>query len=612
MYKNLLLILTMWWLGCSIPKLFSQQFPISTIQILRTGAYNPGHSTAGELHELTMDVKQGISEIVGWRTASQYLRYTNRPVGRNRSFCWGFMASRWDVHTENILLMGPTVNAILMEEPGKKLSIGMGIGIMNWSSDYGQSANPNPEDPVFVSGSNFTEIDASVGAEFNLRRDQFHLDAGVTANHLTGNLLTDQLPGFRLIPHLRGNATAFYHLNSDIHIGPRIFFRNTFNAENKKLIAATTDLGLAVELPRKHMWAALAYRIDSSALTGGFGIPLIRSDTGAYPLAFANFLDLRFSATYPLAASYIGPAIEVGIAWKFGKKRIPKVDTMRNAGTFWKSQSYLAKHKEIFLDANGPENLEGSTEIQGKKVYLKYEFPDMSTRYVGDVPKPTADSLLYRIGIEWSGMDAFMENIPAEIIREALSPDSTNVRDPENLEALAKLSWIELVADLRADEYRIHFASGQEYIGELGFNNENNDSLNIRVVFDAKDTTISIGERQMMTYLELATLKLHVLRKKLEFELDAQMGEDYRVVWEESLDHRGLDKEDDFDDRLPLYIRKIRVNSNNPHMQVPQQTVVNLKFLRYPYNVPQDASEINQKKLHKGNTAADRERNLEE
>jgi len=611
MYKNLLLILTMWWFGCSIPKLFSQQFPISTIQILRTGAYNPGHSTAGELHELTMDFKQGISEIVGWRTASQYLRYTNRPVGANRSFCWGFQASRWNVHTENILLMGPTVNAILMDEPQKKLSIGMGVGIMNWSSDYSGSQNPNPEDPVFINGSNFTEIDASIGAEFSYKHQQFHLDAGVTANHLTGNLLTDQLPGFRLIPHLRANATAYYHLSPEIHVGPRVFFRNTFNAENAKLMAATTDLGLSLELPRNHMWAALAYRIDSSAVTGGFGMPLVRSDTGAYPLAFSNFLDLRFSATYPLAASYIGPSVEVGIAWKFGKKRIPKVDTMRDAHTFWLTESNLVEHKEIFLDPNGPRDLQGFPEVQGKKVYVQYEWPDRTTRYVGAVPIMT-DSLLYRIGMEWEGMDALMENIPAEIIREGLHPDSTNVRDPENLEPLAKLSWIEMVSNLRADEYRIHFASGQNYNGEIGFNNAENDSLNIRVVFDGKDTVVSIGERQMMTELELATLKLHVLRKKLEFELREQMGEDYRVVWEESFDHRGLDKEDDFDDRLPLYIRKIRVNSNNPHMQVLQQNVVTLKFLRFPRYVPQDPSIANQKKQYQGRKASERERRLEE
>ncbi len=603
--------------------LSAQQIPISTIQVLQPGNYNPGHAASGELSELNMGYQQRLIRVANSSSASQFLQYTNRPSGIKRAFCWGLQIGYRQEHTEGLLTISPTACAKLIDEPGKKLSLGISLGIANWVSNYNNRRKASSEDPLLDGTTSFIELDAGLGAELQYEVGAFEIMADLVGSQLTGNLLSEQslTNPLRLIPHVRSGLTVHYLVNREFAIGPRIFYRNTFNAENAKLIAGTTDFGLSAKLPRKDIWFALAVRTDTnltslSALTAGFGMGLIHDDTLTDPLAFRNNLDLRFGISYPLQAGALSPNLELGLIYAFGKKRIPKVSKIRFANPFWQREEWMTEHKVERLDVNGPRGLVGVQQVQREKVYLTYKFPDDNNMYLGDYPQFRNDTLIRRIGMEWQGVDGLLENISAEVIGEALWPDSTDVEDIENIEPLQKLSWIELGSQLKADEYRVHFAVQKEYIGELGFNNYSEDTLFISMIFDAKDTTIAVVKGKYLTELELAALKLAVMRKKLEFELTTLYGDDYQVRWEESLDEAPKvidEEEDEIDDRPVIWIRKLRIDSNNPHMQTSQENEIVLKFIRDKTRIPNwedDQEEETDKE--EADSAADEEENLED
>ena len=608
----------------SLSNLNAQQFPISNMQVLRPGVYNPGHATSGELSELAMDYQQRMLQFTGSKSRSQFLKYTHRPTGAKRSFCWGMQVGLRGEHTEGLLTISPTACAKLIDEPDKKFSVGIGIGIANWTANYTNRRKTSSEDPYLVGTPSFVDLDASMGAEFYYRIKAFHISADLVGSQLTGNMLSEQNnpSPLQLVPHVRAGLSLHFEATPEFRIGPRFFYRNTFNDDETKLRAATADIGLSAELPKKQIWFAAAVRIDTtatsfSALTAGFGLNLIKADTLKDPLAFRNNLDMRFGLSYPLQAQALTPNVELGIVWRFGKKRIPKKDLMHFANPFWQREEWMTEHKVNKLDVNGPPGLEGKQEVQGKKVYLTYTFPDNSAMFLGNSPEFKMDTLLRRIGGEYIGVDGLLENIPAEVIQDGLWPSQENVRDPENLEALQKLSWIQLGSRLKSDEYRVHFAVPEledyTYQGELGYNTYG-DTLLISVVFDGKDTTVVVTGERKITELELAALKLHSMRKKLEFELQVKYGADYQVRWEESLDKKITVDEDVIDDRPIIWIRKLRIDTDNPHMPDVQENVIRLKFLRDESRIPKELQEENENlwDVDEADSAADEENSLKE
>lgn len=558
---------------------FSQQFPTSTIQILKADPFNPGRSLTGDLHQLSFNYQQRSLPSSGYSSASQFLQYLHKPIGKNKTFCWGFRIVNDKEHTEGRLALSPQISAKVFENDHSYLALGISAGILNWTSNYLQSRIYDGEDPHLITGNNFIELDAGLGATFFAKNEAIEFMVGVAANQLPSNLITKQLPGLRLLPHYNANASLVFSLTEGFNIGPRIFYRNTLGQSEATLRNATTDIGLIGRLEEKDMWIAGSYRINQSALNAGLGFRIAKTDTLGQVEGFANFLDLNFGFTYPMAdASAFGPTAEIGIAWTFGKRKFIREINEKSAQPFWQSDDWMTNHRVARMDPNGPEDLMAVAEFNQKAVYISYSFPDISRRYIGDASMIVQDSLLYRIGMEWKGVDGLLENIPAEVIPEAFWPDTTDIIDPENLEPLKKLSWIELSAFLRGDEERVHFNSDIIYVGELGTNNETDDTLFIPIVFNGLDTTLGIRVGSFISHLELAALKLHAMRKKLEYELKTQLGDNFRVVWETEEGEVDEDEVDDY--RIPIMIHKLRIIPNNPQMQYFQENVVELKFLR--------------------------------
>lgn len=560
--------------------ILAQQFPISTLQILKLDPFNPGRAVSGDLHELSFNYQQRSLQASGLASGSQFLQFRHKPVGKKKAFCWGFMVINDREHTEGRLAISPHISAKLFENEYSYLALGISAGILNWNSNYLKSRIYTGEDPNLISGSNFIELDAGLGATYHLQKETFGIVAGISANQLPGNLITRQLAGLRILPHLSANGSVLFRVMEGLKVGPRIFYRNTLGLGDAKLKTATTDIGFQAQLEDKGLWFAGSYRMNQSAVNAGLGICILKSDTMPKVEGFANFLDLNFGFTYPLAeVSAFGPTAEVGLAWKFGQRKFERVKKIKYAEPIWMSDEFLTRHRVDRMDPNAPDNLSAKRIVNRKAVYLTYSFPDITRQYIGDAPMVRNDTLLRRIGMEWKGVDGLLENIPEEVIKEVLWPDTTDIVDKENLEPLKKMKWIELSAKLRGDEEAVHFSSGIYYEGELGTNNITGDTLFIGVIFNGLDTMLAIRPGAMTSQLELAALKLHSMRKKLEYELNLAMGEEYRVVWEGAPEN---EDEDEDDLGIPIMINKLRIVPNNPQMQYFQENTIEMKFRRDP------------------------------
>lgn len=567
------LILTMW-LGSNFHSLEAQQFPIPIYQILNAGPFNPGRFPAGDLNEATFTYQQRTLQASGWSSTSQFLQYINKPIGKKENFGWGVMLTNDREHTESRLAFSPNITVQVIDNGQSALSIGFSAGILHWSSSYDQRNIYDFEDPFLQSRTNFFEVDAGLGASYSFETEAFELEVGGAANQLTGNLITKQLQGLRILPHYVTNASILYQALPGLKVGPRVFYKNTLNQGDATLIAATTDIGMLVKLVPKNFWLAGSYRINQSAITAGTGFRISKTDTAHFPEKLGSFMDVNLGFSYPLGdAMAFGPTAEIGLKWSFGRKKRKVIDNSRLAETFWKSDDWMTAHRVEKLDPNGPQDLYGTALIDQRAVYIRYSFPDISRRYVGDYPEFKRDTMLYRIGMEWEGVDALMENMPAVVIPQCLWPDTTGVMDPGNMEPLRLLSHLELSAYLRSNEVGVHFSSEIEYEGELGTNNYSYDTLFLDVVFDDLDTTLAIRIGTFMSQLELAAIKLHAMRSKLEYEFEAQMGDNYILLREGA-----IQDEDDY--RTPIKLKKMRIISDNPQMQFFQRNQIELKFLR--------------------------------
>ncbi|MFN8396649.1 MAG: hypothetical protein U0176_18635 [Bacteroidia bacterium] len=228
------------------------------------------------------------------------------------------------------------------------------------------------------------------------------------------------------------------------------------------------------------------------------------------------------------------------------------------------------------LKPTAPSGLKGNTQVATKACVLTYSFDDNSYQYVGSAPERANDTLLSIIGEEWLGVDAILENMVNEVIREALTPDTAKISNPYILEPLEGLVYIELLSDLLVDEEKAHeLAKGMMYEGELGVNNKFNDSLYLKVVFNEKDTIVGIGKDRQITNLELACLKLHAMRKKLEYELNQRYGQDWAVSWEG--EELSVEKTQG---RKVVYIKKPRISPNHPHQEPFQVNFIRMRFTR--------------------------------
>lgn len=568
---GLALTVTAW--SCSLK---AQQIPQSTLQLLYLDAFNPAHSSYDSLHHLRIQIQQRARQGAGWRSGSQFLHYQSRSQGNRQVFGWGLGVANDFEHTEQRLSITPSISAKILQKRNTSLSLGIMGGIISWSSDYSNAAVYHPEDPLGINKVNFIEVNAGMGFKFRHHSPRLMMDLGAWGNQLTGSMISEQLNGIRIFPHLLAEGNLLVPISKGVFLGPRAFYKNTVLREDSTIVAGQLDIGLAAQIPSRALWFAGGWRAHNSAVTVGFGFPIIPENHHASPYAYQQHLDLNFGLSYPLQTrNAFGPGIELGIHWTFGKQVTSDMDTLPLARNFWDNQALLIAHKQLGLDPDGPKDLNADVDIYGKAVFMAYEFPDQSLLFWGD-DLDVKDSLIRKIGYEWAGVDNLLNYIVKQVAPQALNPDSTLFQDPENLEPLKHLAHIDLSCQLRVDEFGAHFGSEMVYQGEFGFNNPTQDSLFIPIVFDGKDTVVAIPSRINLSNLELAALKLYAMRGKIQYELERQFGADFWIFREDiPIDWFAVE-----DWRQRIHIRKLRITSDNPNLQAFQKNIIELKFAR--------------------------------
>lgn len=582
----------------------AQQVTLPFSSIAGTNYYNPAFGNTSRSHDLRLVHYQVGENVNGFGERTQYVSYRSPGLGANQRFGLGVILANDAIHSEGKFSLNGLVSAHLLLRKDYRLSVGISAGLINRSSNYDDIPQWDLNDPLTENPLSFLDLDAGAGLDFEMRKRLFKIDAGIAALQLPGNTSSKPLPAFVILPQFIATGGVLFNVRHNLMVGPRVLYHNDTPVEGRFNRRAMLDLGLKAELDRQGMWATAAYRWDSAAVALGFGIRLTKSDSMSTASRAGYALHMNAGFSYPLGDNQvIGPGIEVGLRLVFGRKeRAVVVDSMRDAEPFWLNDGFLNSHKVRRLSEGAPRGLEAHTKQYGNKVLLTYSFPDNNYRYIGDAPV-FADTLLEAVGTEWEGVDVIIERIASEVVREALTPDTRNIRDPENLLPLDNIASLKLSCQLRSDEVSANNgAGGVIYEGELGMDSDTTDTLHLQVVFNDADTIIRVVRNQFISNLELAALKLHCLRKRLQHELQKYYGEKMAFLWETDEPSYEVWKEIIEKGLQIVFIDKLRIIPNNPNQQAFQVNEVALEFInegKKQMEVDEDSKSARKKKRKK-------------
>lgn len=573
------LLLTIALLGGGIGQsLVAQQIPISYGMLFRPGLWNPARVGVKDFNRFYIAHQQRHLNGLGWKSIGEFLNFSSSPQGKKGTFGWGINLSNDIEHTENRVGLSGAMSAKIVKTKHAKLTVGISLGFINWNSNYDSVRVYDRGDELLSDRTNFVELDAGMGADFEFRKKNWDIELGLATTQMPGNFVSNPLPvALRLYPHLLGGASVLYEVVHNIQLGPTAFYRNTIMRKDTVIQYGNTDIGLKANLIRQGLWLGAAYRLNRSALTFGFGWQVYVSDSAHHPTKNALVVGINGGISYPFRqAPQFGPSAEIGLDIIFGRefKYRRGNDSLRYVnGSFWMSDGNVNTHLEQHISANAPVGLRGSTYVTNKNVTLTYEFPDGTLQYLGTTPEIKGDTL-YELGMEWVGVDGFLDGVTNEIIEEALHPDTLNVINAESLVPLESIVFLELAAMLKANEAEAFMdAEGVVYEGELGTNNADEDTLYLSVVYNNADTVVGIPLNHYITNLELACLKLYSMRKKLQYDLEARYGAEMAFIVEgEKVDAEAIVG------KRPVTIRKPRILPNHPNQEVFQVNQLKIKF----------------------------------
>lgn len=570
-------------LGAIAPTLVAQQLRVSNFYLYNPSLLNPGAAGTGELNQVNASHQQRKVMVPGWRSFSDFVNFSSQPLGRKGRFGWGMNVLSDFEWTEFRLGINGAVSASLIKTDQQRLSVGFLLGLINWGSNYQSVRVYDRSEDILSSRGNFADLDAGVGAQYRLETRRLRLDLNAYTMQMPGNVISKRIQGMYIYPHLFVGGGLLFSPIHNIFVGPRFFYKNIIMREDTVIAGGRLDVGLRLDLDRQKMWFAGSLRPAKEAgmLNMAFGLRIKETDTVGDPTKYGYFIDMNGGFSFPMGqTSVFGPTAEIGVSVLMGRRnRLSfRNDTVRvSSGPFWWDEGNYNDHLTANIKPNGPQGIRGTTKKNDNYVQMTYTFDDNSYQYVGNTPQIENDTLFSELGPEWIGVDALLENIVNTVIVEALNPDTNNIVNPEVLEPLKDLVSIELSTSLIVDENEANSeARGMMYEGEMGVNNRRKDSLMIHVVYNDIDTVIGVGKDHVVTNLELAALKMHAMRKKLEYELNKRYGEEWAVLW---------DGEEPTEERLGsknkvVYLKTPRIQPNNPNQPAYQVNTVKLRFTR--------------------------------
>lgn len=569
----------------------AQQLSVSNYAIFKPGMINPGFVPNVNLHSMYLGHQQRQLADFGWNTISQFWNFKSKAIGKSKSFGWGAYISNDIEHTERRTALGGNIGVNIVSTEFAYLGVGISGGLINWASNYIGVPVYHPNDPLVSRVSNIAELDASVGLAFGYESYAIRAQAHGTIQQLPGTLLSKEIDGLKLYPHLIGGAHFLFSPSPEVFIGPMAFYRNTFTRDSivTGIVRGQIDVGFRMDFDRPNFWFGGAYRMQNAAVTAAFGLRIAGTDTNTVGRKSATFLDLNLAASYPLnESSVFGPSIELGLTLRLGRagEDIAKIDTLGlMRGSFWVSNGNMNMHMVRHLQPTSPSGIEAETMVGDKNVTLLYNWDDNMYMFTGEKADTLNDSMIVRLGPEWIGVDNILENVAREVIREALAPTSVEVEDPDSLEPLKDLLAVGLVGRLKVDELAADFGAddgkgGVTYNGELGYDTPFSDTLSLLVRYFDIDTTIYVRKGDRLTNMALACLKLEAMQRKLLYEINKSYGSKIAFVKE------GVRPLETGDKKI-AYLRHPEIILNNPNQKPFQVSGVVLDFARDPNWVPE-------------------------
>ncbi|MEM7037522.1 MAG: type IX secretion system membrane protein PorP/SprF [Bacteroidota bacterium] len=571
---------------CLVGLASAQQLHPSIYQFGEVSAFNPGRSSFGNFHQLTLlHLQYGRPNDNGFSRKSTHFLFTSAPSGRSKRFSWGIWGNGWFRHTEGRLGLNANMSVKFIETDRFSASTGVSFGFINWQSNYNHVVFFHNNDPVLGNGSmSTTDLDAGLGLHMAWRTRQLSAELGGALNQLPGNLLSNNLPeSFTLHRNLNAYASFLAEPAYNFKIGPSAIFRNDLFKVEGPLPNYTVELGLQARMSRQNMRATLSYRMPDGALNFLYAIALI--DTAKNPQSPLANIGMTLGATYPMAGGWPSqPGIELGLQILLRpQNRQSRFDSLRRAAPIWRNNGNLTSHMEKYLRPFGPFGLicavdssivsiKGDFGTQHEKSHkLTYTFPDYNDRYLGDDARIDA-FMVERIGGEWEGVDGLLNGLAFDVVDETLYPDKHNVLDQWNLVALDRLLDVEISSILRPDEEEAKMGADVQYFGEFG-----HDTLRIPIVFSGRDTVVKMIPGQYLSELEFSALKLYVVQQKLKFELRQYYGEDLLI-------RRESETSGDFDftriSRRSIFVlfKKLRIQPDNRNLKGLHKVKIDLRF----------------------------------
>lgn len=224
--------------------MFAQQLRVSNFYIFNPKLLNPAAVGTFELNNINLSHQQRKLSVAGWRSISQFVNFSGRPLGKKGSFGWGANVMSDVEWTEFRLGISGSMGASLINSSTQRLAVGVNFGFINWGSNYDGVRVYDREDELVANRGNFAEVDAGMGFLYELKLDKVRGSINGYGLQLPGNAISKTIPGLNVYPHMFIGGGVQFSPVYNIFVGPQVFYRDIFMRDTLNIGGSQLDIGL--------------------------------------------------------------------------------------------------------------------------------------------------------------------------------------------------------------------------------------------------------------------------------------------------------------------------------------------------------------------------------